>query len=81
MYVCACVHTQCTVELLYLLMYSGTYNFVRGEQYGTVPSHISTVTAVTSTVTAVTHDLNVRHLHTMVDAGCHCQYLSAHNES
>lgn len=74
MYVRACVHTQCTVELLYLLMYSGTYNFVRSEQYGTVPSHISTVTAVT-------HDLSVRHLHTMVDAGCHCQYLSAHNES
>jgi len=71
MYVRMCVCTQCTVKLLYLLMYSGTYNFVNAEERGTVPPHISTVT----------HDLSVRHFHAMVDAGCHSQYLSAHNES
>lgn len=69
----ACTHT-CIVNLLRLPRYSGTYNFVKSEKRWTVPPDISTVTTVT-------HDLSVRHLRAMVAAGCHCQDLSAHNES
>jgi len=47
---------------------------VKKKKVGTVPPHISTVTMVT-------HDLSVRHFYTVVDAGCHCQYPSVHNES
>jgi hypothetical protein len=47
--------------------------FDKSEKRWTVPPHIGTVTTVT-------RELSIRHLPSMVDASCHCQDLSVHNE-